>query len=326
MSNEVYDVIVVGGGIAGLTSALYTARQGMKTLMITKDIGGQALLTPHIENYPGFSSISGFELTDKVRRQVENFGAEFVYDEVTNLKERDKRFFVVTHGKEYEALSLILTFGKTPKDLGVPGEKELTGKGVSYCAVCDAPLFKGKVVALVGVGEQATEAALLLCKFANKVYFISKSKSLNKENLKKCESKFEFLLNSKVVKINGKEKVEAIVIKDLKKGEEKEIKVDGIFIEIGYTAKTDFVRGFVKVNEKGEIVVDKLQRTSREGVFAAGDVTDIPFKQAVISAGDGAKAGLSAYAYVQKVKGKTAVLTDWKALRKEEGFSLHLNL
>lgn len=333
MSETIYDVIVIGGGIAGLTSALYTSRQGMKTLIITKDIGGQALLTPHIENYPGFSSISGFELTDKIKQQVENFGAKFVYDEVKKLESRNEKFLVKTISEnEYEGLSLILAFGKTPRDLGVPGEKELSGRGVSYCAVCDAPLFKGKVVALAGVGEAGIEAALLLCKFASKVYYITKSNKIDEEFLQKCESKenIELLLNSEIVRINGKDKVESVIIKYLEKNEDKEIKVDGVFVEIGYVAKTEFVKGFVDVNEKGEIIVDKLQRCSREGVFAAGDVIDLPYKQAIISAGDGAKAGLSAYAYVQKVKGKSAVLTDWKTLRKKEdeegGFSLSLKL
>jgi thioredoxin reductase (NADPH) len=313
----------VGGSAAGLTAALYSARQGMRTLVLTKDIGGQMLLTSEIQNYPGYKSIGGFELSTKLKEQAELYGAEFVYEEVTRVEE-DRQcpglcFRVETTGGEYSGTSLILAFGKTPKNLGVPGEKELNGKGVSYCAVCDGPLFKGKTVAVVGTGDQALEAANYLANVVKSVVLIHLydrpigseeyiTQVLSLQNV-------SAMPNSRVVELKGTRRLESLAVESGASRQLSEMKADGIFIEIGYIPKTNIVAELVKLNSKGEIIVDRDGVTSTQGVFAAGDVTDTTFKQAVISAAQGASAALSAYNYVQRLKGKTASRADWRSIK-----------
>jgi len=319
---ELYDVVVVGGSAAGLTAALYAARQGLKTLVITKDIGGQMLLTNEIQNYPGFESIGGFELSTKFKEQAELYGASFAFEEVTRIEESPECpglcFSITTTGGEYHGTAVILAFGKTPKNLDVPGEKELNGRGVSYCAVCDGPLFKGKTVAVVGTGDQALEAANYLANVVKTVYLIHKynkpigseeyvSQVLSLPNVK-------VVPNSRVKELKGGEKLEVVVLENTVTGEMVELTTDGIFIEIGYVAKTDFLGPLVRLNVRGEVEVDKEGRTSNPGVFAAGDVTDNQFKQAVISAAQGSVAALSAYNHIQRMRGKTAARADWRSI------------
>lgn len=314
-----YDVIIVGGAAAGLTAAIYTSRQGLKTLVLSKDIGGQALLTPHIENYPGFEVVSGIELMEKFKEQAERFGTEFRFEEVKGIRKDEDHFIIHTANNSYESIAVILAFGKTPRDLGVDGEDRLVGKGVSYCAVCDAPLFANKKVAVIGIGEPALEAVEMLCRVASRVYLLYPSSRIvaNTMLIDSCmKENVEIFLNAKVKEIRGNERVEGIVFVD--KDGEKGLDVDGVFIEMGYVAKTSIVKDLVALNDKGEIIVDKEQKTSQEGIFAAGDVTDIPYKQVVISAGDGAKAGLSAYNYIQRLHGKPTIKGDWKAKIKQE--------
>lgn len=318
-----YDVIIVGGSAAGLTAALYTSRQGLDTLLVTKDIGGQMLLTNEIQNYPGFKSISGFELATKLQEQAADYGVKYVYDEVVGIEE-DKDcpgmcYKVKTTQKEYNALSLILAFGKTPMDLGVPGEEKFKGRGVSYCAVCDGPLFKGKKVALVGSGEQALDAANYLSTLVDQIYFVHNyDKPIGSEELVSqvlSLPNVKQISNSKIKELKGDSKLRSILVSNLKDNITSEIEVDGLFVEIGYVAKTSFLKGFVELNSRGEIIINRECETSRGGIFAAGDVTDVPYKQAVISAGMGAIAALSAYNYVQRIKGKTAIRTDWRSIK-----------
>jgi thioredoxin reductase (NADPH) len=327
-----YDVLVVGGASAGLTAAMYASRQGLKTLVITKDIGGQALLTNAIENYPPFEHIGGFELMQKFEQQARNFGAEFAYEEVLSITEHKEGdgggFIVKTNNKdtEYSGHALILAFGKTPRDLNVKGEKELKGRGVSYCAVCDGPFFKNKKVAIVGAGDPALEAALYLKELASQLYIIHRTDKpvgseesidlllQNKDNNNNNDKKFSFISNSIVNAINGNSKVESLTLYDSKTKSESKLDVDGIFVEMGYVARTDIVKDLVKLNGSKEIIIDKYCGTSTKGIFAAGDVTDVPYKQAIISAGQGAIAALSAYNYLQRLKGKPAIRTDWKSV------------
>jgi thioredoxin reductase (NADPH) len=325
-----YDILVVGGASAGLTAAMYASRQGLKTLVITKDIGGQALLTNAIENYPPFEHIGGFELMQKFEQQARNFGAEFAYEEVLSITERkeDGGFIVKTsnNNKEYSGNTLILAFGKTPRDLNVKGEKELNGRGVSYCAVCDGPFFKNKKVAIVGAGDPALEAALYLKELTSQLYIIHQTDKpvgseesidlllQNKDN----SNKISFISNSIVKAINGNSKVESLTLYNSKTKSESKLDVDGIFVEMGYVARTDIVKDLVKLNGSKEIIVDKYCSTSSKGIFAAGDVTDVPYKQAIISAGQGAIAALSAYNYLQRLKGKPAIRADWKSVVNKE--------
>jgi thioredoxin reductase (NADPH) len=321
-----YDVLVVGGASAGLTAAMYASRQGLKTLVITKDIGGQALLTNAIENYPPFEHIGGFELMQKFEQQARNFGAEFAYEEVLSIiedKEAGGGFIVKTNNnnKEYSGYTLILAFGKTPRDLNVKGEKELKGKGVSYCAVCDGPFFKNKKVAIVGAGDPALDAALYLKELASQLYIIHRTdkpvgseESVDLLQNKDNSNKISFISNSIVIAINGNSKVQSVTLHNSKTKSESKLDVDGIFVEMGYVARTDIVKDLVKLNGSKEIIVDKYCSTSSKGIFAAGDVTDVPYKQAIISAGQGAIAALSAYNYLQRLKGKPAIRADWKSV------------
>ncbi|MDQ3838242.1 MAG: FAD-dependent oxidoreductase [Thermoproteota archaeon] len=325
-----YDVVIVGGASAGLTAAMYASRQALKTLIITKDIGGQALLTNDIENYPAFEHIGGFELMSRFEQQAKNFGAEFVYEEVSSIQKEKEGHFTVkttatTSNNQYDTRTIILAFGKTPRDLNVPGEKELKGKGVSYCAVCDGPLFKNKTVSVVGAGESALEAAIYLKQLASKVNIIHRTdKPIGSQETidlllrqqQQSNGKISFIPNSEVRSINGGPKVESLTLFNSKTNSESRIAVDGVFVEMGYTAKTDIVKDLVQLNDNKEIVVDKYCATSHAGIFAAGDVTDVPYKQAVISAGQGAIAALSAYNYIQKMKGKPIIRTDWKSSKK----------
>jgi thioredoxin reductase (NADPH) len=319
-----YDVIVVGGASAGLTAAMYASRQGLKTAVITKDIGGQALLTNDIENYPAFEHVGGFELMSKFEKQAKSFGAEFAYEEVSFIQEDKIRQFTVetTTGSHYDTRTVILAFGKTPRDLNVPGEKELNGKGVSYCAVCDGPLFKNKTVSVVGAGESALEAAIYLKQLASKVNIIHRGdKPIGSEETidllqQQSDSKISFIANSVVKSVNGGSKVESITLFNSKTNSESKIVVDGVFVEMGYIAKTDIVKDLVELNNNKEIIVDKYCATSRRGIYAAGDVTDVPYKQAIISSGQGAIAALSAYNYIQKLAGKPTVKFDWKSDKK----------
>src|SRR5918998_4040154 len=275
---------------------MYASRQGLKTLVITKDIGGQALLTNAIENYPPFEHIGGFELMQKFEQQARNFGAEFAYEEVLSITERkeDGGFIVKTNNnnKEYSGYILILAFGKTPRDLNVKGEKELNGRGVSYCAVCDGPFFKNKKVAIVGAGDPALEAALYLKELASQLYIIHRTdkpvgseESIDLLQNKDNSNKISFISNSIVKAINGNSKVESVTLYNSKTKSESKLDVDGIFVEMGYVARTDIVKDLVKLNDSKEIIVDKYCTTSSKGIFAAGDVTDVPYKQAIISAG-----------------------------------------
>ena len=310
-----YDVLIVGGGPAGLSAAIYSSRQGFKTGIITIDIGGQLTLTPMIENYPGVSATSGFKLVGVMMEQVTSFGAELIYDEAIGVEEVDDGFRVKTRGgKTYESKALILAFGKKPRKLKALNEERFVGRGVSYCAVCDAPFYKNKRLLVVGWGEPALEAVSILKRYDNEVLVAHESRRSDDFAEKLRELKVEFIQGVRVEEIRGRDFVEEVVLKDLKTGEEKILKVNGIFVELGYVTETDWIKGFVEIDEKGEIIVDELGRTSREGVFAAGDVTDFPYKQAVIAAAQGAIAALSASNYLRRIMGKSEIRSDWRKL------------
>lgn len=315
---ESYDVVIVGAGIAGLTAALYLARQGLRALVVSADLGGQLLLASEIQNFPGFDSIRGFELARRVEAQARAFGAEIVYDEVLGISREGGAFAVRGANEEYRALSVILACGKAPKELSVPGEGELKGKGVSYCVVCDAPLFRGRTVALVSWGYHGWESANVLAGYAKKVYWVFPSEKPHEEVSQLLQrGNVELVPRAQPVAIKGERRVEAFIVKDRATGEERVLAVDGVFVEVGYEPKTEFLKGFVELNERGEVIVDRECKTSQPGVFAAGDVTDMPYKQAVIAAGTGAISALSAYRYVMELKGKeVAAVSDWRHVKR----------
>jgi len=305
-----FDLIIIGGATAGLTSAIYAIRKKLKVLLLTKQIGGQSLLTDNIENFPGFENISGAELVAKIEKQVKNLGAEIKENaEVASIEKKDGGFLVKvksTSGVDrFEARALILASGRKPRLLNVPGEEKFLGKGVSVCSICDAPLFQNKDVAVVGGGNAGLEAALDLTKYAEKIYVLEANGKIRgdeatQEQLRKT-GQVEFQTGIEVQEIKGNKFVESLIYKDKNTGEIKELKVGGVFINIGQIPATDFLKGFLELNQWGEIAIDpKTNQTSVPGVFAAGDATDVKYKQCIIAAGEGAKAALSAYEYLQK--------------------------
>lgn len=296
-----YDVIIVGAGAAGLSAALYATRRKLSTLVLSRDLGGQTSTTMDIENYPGVDFATGPDLMNQFADQAKKFGAEIKLEGVTEIKQTNSGFELTGDtGEIYHARSIILAFGKSHRHLDVPGEREFMNKGVVYCATCDAPLFEGKVVAVVGGGNASLDATLLLTKIASKIYLIHRRDEFRAEGVLvdkvKADSKVELVLNSSVKEIKGNQFVNAVVV-DTPNGEQ-ELAVEGVFVEIGQQVFTDFVKELVALNSVGEIVVDNFNQTSRPGIFAAGDVTTVPFKQTVISAGEGAKAALAAYNYL----------------------------
>ncbi|MBI2076414.1 MAG: thioredoxin-disulfide reductase [Candidatus Aenigmarchaeota archaeon] len=311
-----YDVIIIGGGAAGLTAAIYTTRRKLKTLVLSVDIGGQTNLTLHIENYPGYTELSGPKLMQTFEEQAKKFGAEIIFGKAAKV-EKTKRGFEVrlANDEKYEGKTVIVASGKVPRTLGIPGEEKFMGRGVTTCATCDGPLYKNKKIAIIGGGNSALDAAEYMSKIASKVYLVHRRNEFRGEAILvdsvKAAKNVELVLNSMPVSINGDKFVSGLTIENVGTKKKRELDVNGVFIEIGYVADTSAVKELVKVNSKGEILVNEYCETGTEGIFAAGDITNVPFKQTVISAGQGAVAGLQAYTYLQKLEGKTAVKADW---------------
>lgn len=300
----VYELIIIGGGPAGMTAAVYAARKRMKALMVMKEFGGQPMWTMDIENYMGYQFVTGPELMDKFDEQVKKFPIEIKYEEVTGLTANaDGTFTVTSDGRnEYQAQSVIIASGKRPRRLEVPGEAEFTGRGVSYCATCDGPLFTGKKVAVIGGGNSAVQAAIEVSGIAEKVYLITlsgyKADPIVLEKLRKLEKPVVEMMGYTTKAVKGDQFVEKLVI--VKKGESNEIELDvqGVFVEIGLIPNSEYCEGLIDFNKYREVVTDCRARTGIPGLFAAGDVTNGPDKQIVIAAGDGAKAALAAYEYL----------------------------
>ena len=310
---EKYDVIIIGAACAGLTSGLYTSRRALKTLIISKDLGGQAAITTEIENYPGTGTVTGPALMNKFKEQAETAGAELQFGEVTGIKKEGEEFVISSSVGEYQTKTVILAFGLEHRKLGVEGELKLIGKGVTYCATCDGPLFKGKTVTVVGGGNSAFDAAEYLSELCEKVYLMVRTDKYRAEQVLidavKSKENIEILDFTQVKEFVGEQKLEKAIIVNSQTKEERDLEIQGAFIEIGWVTKTEFVKDLVTLNERGFITTDNESKTSTPGIYAAGDVTDTPFKQAVISAGEGAKAALSAAKYIQEKKGQNVKLT-----------------
>jgi alkyl hydroperoxide reductase subunit F len=296
-----HDLIIIGGGPAGMTAAVYAARKMLDTLLLTKDLGGQMMWTREIENYLGFQYISGPELIGKFEEHVKRYPANIVYEEVTGLERSSDGTFLARCGeKEYRAKTVIIASGKRPRRLGVPGETEYTGRGVGYCATCDGPLYAGRAVAVVGGGNSALQAAIELAAIASEVYLVVrgrfKADPVVVEKLQ-ASRKIEILRGYVARGIYGGDTVEKFVVA-AGDGRERELAVQGVFVEIGLDPNTEFAAGVTDLNEYKEIEVDCRTATGVPGLFAAGDVASGPDKQIIIAAGDGAKAALVAYEYL----------------------------
>jgi len=299
-----YDLIIIGAGPAGLSAGLYAGRKKIKALILTKQIGGQSL-SYTIENYPGLMEISGLELVEKTKKQVEKYNVEIKESaEISNIDKKNGNFSVKTEkGNSFETKAIIIASGKIPRKINVPGAREFEGKGVSFCTICDAPIFSGKNIAVVGGGNSALMSAMDLIPYAEKIYVLQHRErfigdEILQEKLKKS-GKVEFITNAEILEIKGNKFVEKIIYEDLVSKEKKELAVGGVFVNIGYIPNTAFVKNFLKLNEKEEIIIDPwTAETSIKGIFAAGDATNISFKQYIIAAGEGAKAALSAYHYI----------------------------
>ena len=301
---KMYDLIVVGAGPAGITASVYAARKRMSLLVITRDIGGQAALSGEIENYTGYQFISGPELVAKFEQHLKKYGIELKEnEEVKEVEKKDNSILIKTGKGNYEAKTAVIASGKRSKELGVAGEAEFKNRGLTYCATCDGPLFSGKDVAVIGGGNSALDATMQLIKIAKRIYLINIGSELEgdliiQEKIK-GSNKASILNNTRVVAITGDKMVNAIKIKT--KDEEKALSVQGVFVEIGLIPNSEFTQEIEK-NKDGEIKVNCRNETNVPGIFAAGDVTDVPEKQIIIAAGDGAKAALGAFRYLSRNK------------------------
>lgn len=310
-----YEIVIVGAGPAGLSAGMYVSRQKVSCIVISKDLGGQMNLIPKLENYPGTIMSSGPLLARTLENQYLAFGGDMTYDTVNHVSETDEGLIIKTGRSEYEAKALVVAAGKVPNNLGLENESTYQNKGVHYCTKCDAPFYQGRTTASVGVGAYLLESGILLSRMANQVYVIYKGGRLggDADLIKSLESKenVELIPNSSIKAINGNGALEQITISD-KGGNEKTIQIDGLFIEMGSKINLGFVKHLVELNPKGEIKVNNGGKTSHPAIFAAGDATDIPYKQIVAACGDGAAAGLSAFNYVEKLRGRPGVRADWK--------------
>lgn len=295
------DLIIIGGGPAGVTAAIYAARKRLNFSVITKDIGGQTAWSGEIENYTGYRIVSGPELTLKFKEQLEEYKFELREGEEVVKVEKNRDHFIVktSKGEELSARTLIIASGKSPRALNVPGEAEFKGLGLTYCATCDGPLFAGKDVVVIGGGNSGLDAVLQMMKISPKVYLVNIGRELTGDAVMrekvKSATNVEILNQTQTLEIKGDKFVKGIKVKS--NGRIKEIAVDGVFVEIGLIPASDFI-DFVEKNKKGEININCASETSVEGVFAAGDVTSVPAKQIIIAAGEGAKAALAAFKYL----------------------------
>ncbi|MEM0365186.1 MAG: NAD(P)/FAD-dependent oxidoreductase [Candidatus Nitrosocaldus sp.] len=309
-----HDIIVVGGGVAGLSSALFIARQGSDVLVLSQDLGGQLNLIPRLENYPGIILTSGELLARTLEQQVLTFGGKIRYERVERVDAVDDGFRIVSNEREYTCKALILALGKVPRELGVEGERRFLGRGLTYATKSEAPFYQGRVVATTGVGNYLVESALLLSRFARKVYVIYRTSKMagDKEMIEALERKdnIEYVPNSEVIALDGGERLSSITVKDA--SGTKRLEVDGLFVEMGYKVYIDFVKHLVRVNQRGEIEINEYCETSYKGIFAAGDATSVPYKQVIVAAGEGAKAAISAYNYLQRLAGKPGIKADWR--------------
>lgn len=302
------DLIIIGSGPAGMTAAIYAVRRKIKFLILSMDIGGQMSWSSDVDNYPGLPDLAGVELVKRFNEHMKEYKIEVKREEVKNVQKKGRIIVVKTKKNTYQTKAVIIASGKSPRKLNVIGEEKYLQKGISYCAVCDAPLQKGKKVAVIGSGNSGLDASLFLSKYARKVYLIDISPKITGEPYLRDKilknKKIDFIGNAKVKEILGDKFVNGL--KYEQNGKQKKLEIDGVFVEIGLISKADFTN--VRKNKWGEIMIFRSTITNEEnftnmpGIFAAGDCTDIPAKQIIVAAGEGAKAAIAAFDYINKWK------------------------
>jgi thioredoxin reductase (NADPH) len=304
------NVVIIGSGPAGLTAALYAARANLSPVLITgNEFGGQVAITADVENYPGFPEVvTGPELVEKMRAQAERFGARYDYDEVTAVDFSGWPHTVKTHSNEYQTKTVIVATGASPKRLEVPGDRELTGKGVSYCATCDGFFFRGKELVVVGGGDSAVEEGLFLTKFATKVRLIHRRDTLRAGSLLQQRAfsnpKMEFIWDTVVNSVNGNGSVHSVSLENLKTGEQRELETSGVFVYVGHYPNSGLFQGLLEMDEHGYLLADHRKRTNIPGVFAAGEIADPIYRQVVTSAGEGCKAAMQVEKWLAEREGR----------------------
>lgn len=306
---DTYEVVIIGSGPAGYTAGIYTSRAKLNTLLISGSLpGGQLMTTSEVENYPGFpNGIFGPELMMNMRQQAERFGAKLLDDEVVEVDFKRRPFGIRTQGQEFRSESVIICTGASPRKLGLKAEQEFAGKGISYCATCDGPFFKGEDIAVVGGGDTAIEEATFLTKFGKSVKIIHRKDSLRASKIlqeKAFENpKIDFVWDHVVSDISGNRKISSISVRNLRTGEERKISVGGLFVAIGHEPNTSIFRGQLQLDDKGYIALTKNTKTSVEGVFAAGDVHDYRYRQAITAGGFGCMAALDVEKWLVEIRG-----------------------
>ncbi len=299
---------IIGAGPAGLSSAIYGARLGFEVKIFEKTMpGGLMLGSGKIENYPGFyEGIDGQELAENMRKHAERYGCEIIYEEVKNIDVHGGKKIIKTDSKTYEANAIIIATGMRHRKLGLPNEENLIGRGISFCAVCDAPLYRDKKVVVVGCGSAGIKEGLYLAQYAREIKFVEILEDFTAEpilvdEIKKLDN-VEFYFEHKVVELRGKDRLESVIIENIKTGEHKVFSVDGLFEYIGEIPNTDFIKGLIDLTEKGFIITDGTLQTNVPGIFACGDVRDTKLRQVATAVGDGTLAAYSAYWYVKRLK------------------------
>jgi len=300
-----YEAVVIGGGPAGLTAGLYLSRYGLNTLLLERGLpGGQIVNAGRVDNYPGFpAGVSGMDLGQLMQDQASKFGLNFATAEVTGLKQDGKTFTITTDDRDYLAGAVIIASGSNYRKMGLDDEERLTGRGVSYCATCDGFLFRNKDVAVVGGGDTAVTDALELSQHARRVYVVHRRDQLRASQVVQrsamSNDKIKFVWNSVVAKLEGEEKLSGVVIKDVKTGGASRLEVSGVFVAIGLIPNSDAFRGFIELDQAGNIPTDELMRTAIPGLFAAGDIRSNSARQVAAAVGDGAVAAKSAFGYLK---------------------------
>jgi len=302
-----YQVIIIGGGPAGLTAGIYTSRASLDTLLLERElVGGQIANVDHLENFPGFpEGIGGFDLAQLMQKQAEKYGVNILYGEARGVTVKDKSVILVTTSEgDFEAKAVIITGAAKRRKLGVPGEAEYTGKGVSYCATCDGPLFRDQPVAIAGGGNSAITEALHLTRFASKVTVIHRRDQLRATAILQqrafAEPKIEFRWNSTIEQVEGDDFVKRLRLNDVKTGAKSVLEITGLFVSLGFEPDTAFLKGILKLDEQGYIVTNNEMETNVPGIYAAGDTRSKMARQVITAAGDGATAAMSAERYISE--------------------------